>query len=286
MRPETLNHLKSARQLLGHCAREIEAKQNAGQMPQNRGKELRLALGTARDWLRWASALEDLRFSTKSERNSSRRNGLTECVRFTQMWAATNALFARDEVMNFAGLATSQSELVRFRRLYEAATLQPQFEHDRIEALHEILGSQCNADGVTRKINKPDPRPIRKLPQPLFPIYVPNPKIAAHPKYKPEPVALLPTMWEVIDQKYSRPKDREIPRSIGQHIAEALDTGDWPQPDGPMIIYGARNWTVHGMLLTSFFRGSKAKYPAFIDNINLLLAAVLDGFGQHIFSKL
>jgi hypothetical protein len=82
-------------------------------------------------------------------------------------------------------------------------------------------------------------------------------------------------MWEVIDQKYTRAVDRT--RGLGKEISLALNAKTLPNPDGPTLIYGARNWAVHGMLLTSFFRGSKQKYLTFIDNITLLLSLTLRG---------
>ena len=92
-----------------------------------------------------------------------------------------------------------------------------------------------------------------------------------------------PTMWEVIDQKYSRTQDRA--QGIGKVIFVALAAGQLPTPDGPTLIYGARNWSVHGVLLTSFFRGSQQKYMTFIDNITLLLSAVLDGAARNLLNK-
>jgi hypothetical protein len=57
-----------------------------------------IGFGTARDWIRWAVSLRDLKFQ-RGEEKSSRKAGITEVVRFNQIWTAVNALFAKESIL-------------------------------------------------------------------------------------------------------------------------------------------------------------------------------------------
>ena len=271
-----------------HCASKISHRRSATGTAIGTDQIRIQAFGTAQDYIRWAVALEKLASSTLGESRSARSAGITESVRFIQLWTATNALYSRNQILQLVTNPHKDwGERKRFEELYAAARLVKSFEREVVDALTESLDIECNAIGIRRKIKKL--KPPRNAPgrvqRPYNPSYKRNPAIGTHPLYKPRKemsAVEYPTMWEVIDQKYSRPEDRQRPYSIGKTISEALAKGDWPRPTGPQLIYGARNWTVHGMLLTSFFRGSSAKYPAFIENIQLLLAAVLDRFARRV----
>jgi hypothetical protein len=87
------------------------------------------------------------------------------------------------------------------------------------------------------------------------------------------PAKAFYTMWEIIFYKYIVPAQRTF--GIGRTIATALNAGQTPKLDAPTIIYGARNWNVHGVLISSSFRGSRQKHLTFVESINLLLSEVL-----------
>lgn len=273
MKPETKNHLKQARRNLGKCASKIHARRTSA-CPLNQNEhEMVIGFGTAHDWVRWAFALEDLKFSTKSEGLSARSQGIVESVRFNQMWTAVNALFAKDSILSVASSPVPltpticSSELNRFDLIYRAANLNPSIEGPCVHNLNELLSMECQADGIVGVLTADG----------------------------------TPVMWEVIYHKYMRPEDKRRPlgrlintaiqnAQVAHAAADAAGTKRTAQPKpqvrGPDIIYAARNWAVHGMLLTSFFRGSQQKYITFIDNITLLLAAVLDGSARTLLPKL
>jgi hypothetical protein len=251
MKPETKVNLTHARSLFGDCAEKIVNRQPGGKHLLSADEmEMLIGLGAARDWIRWARALEDLNFSVRAERRSARAAGITESVRFNQMWTATNALFAKDSILKeMTAAALPFPELKRFELVYAFAKLDATTEAHCLKTIKDSLGMACRATGVTSVLGGSDP-----------------------------------TMWEVIDQKYSRPADRQ--RGLGKVIKTALLAGTIPNPSGPELIYGTRNWAVHGMLLTSFFRGSRQKYITFIDSITLLLSCVLKGAAEELKAKL
>jgi hypothetical protein len=244
MKPETETHLHLTIKNLAECARLIASKPK-GALPN---KELIISIGTSWDWLRWAAGLNDLHFVTNSTRNSARGQGVTESVRFMLMWTAANALFAHDPILALMAPNPSKlpkKELERFKLLHKFAAVDPAAEKTCVDLMHNLLSMECATNDVKAYL-----------------------------------VAGNPTMWEVIFYKYLRPEDQKC--GIGRVIAAALAKKSMPKTDGATIIYGARNWTVHGVLLTSFFRGSHRKYQTFMDAIQLLLAATLHGAAQNL----
>jgi hypothetical protein len=271
MKPDTKKNLDEARKNLGRCAAKVSARRTKSRPLTSTEKEVIIALGTARDWIRWAATLTDLKFSSKSESRSARLQGITESVRFNQLWTAANALFARDSVLAIAlsplSLPSSKklSEAKRFQLLYNFAGIEPCLQCSCLKNLNAVLSIECKADDLKGELKADG----------------------------------TPTMWEVIYSKYMRPEDRT--RTIGKLIGTAIEQAkaqngkvseadridqSLPSADGPTVIYAARNWAVHGMLLTSFFRGSKQKYITFIDNITLLLSAALEGAARNLLNKL
>jgi hypothetical protein len=242
MKGATRNNLRTARSLFCDCAQKLEATRLAGaQLPQLE-REMQVGFGLCADWQRWAGALDDISFSTRAEERSSRTQGLIETTRFTYIWTGINSLFSRDSILARAvapnALPNLTSELRRFRILYDFAQLPAALVAAEHTLLNNILGMQCQAEPLPGAPNKPS--------------------------Y---------TMWEVIFYKYIVPGQRNI--GIGGSIATALAAGNIPALDVPTIIYGARNWNVHGVLISSSFRGSKQKHLVFIESIILLLSEML-----------
>jgi hypothetical protein len=273
MKPETKTHLDEARRYLGKCAAKVSSRETSARPLSASEKEMVIGFGTARDWIVWASALEDLSFSTKATRNSARSQGITESVRFNQMWTATNALFAKDSILICAlspfllTNTVTKSELKRFEVLYKFASIDTQTEARCLDGINALLSMECQAEGVPAEFKADG----------------------------------TPTMWEVIYHKYLRPEDRARKSGIGNTItlklnaAKNLNVGvtkknridhALPAGDGPSLIYAARNWAVHGVLLTTFFRGSRQKYVTFIDNITMLLSMALAGMARNLHAKL
>lgn len=242
MKPAAKVNLQEARRKLGQCAGIVGRRDR----PTPEDRSLCVALGSGRDWVRWAVSMSDVTFADRRESESARKHGIVESVRFNQLWTATNALFAKDELLRLTTTgALRVDEAGRFATLYRFAAVDPALERNCVTTLHALLGTQCNAVGMGSVLGN-----------------------------------LYPTMWEIIDQKYAGAKDRK--RGIGKVISSALRRRVLPEPDAPTLIYGARNWAVHGMLLTSFFRGSKQQYITFIDNITLLLSATLRGTAENL----
>src|ERR1700678_3681053 len=177
MKPETEIHLKQARKNLGLCAARISKRRTAIRPLSADEREMIIGFGTAHDWVRWAFALDDLKFSTKSEALSARSQGIVESVRFNQMWTATNALFAKDSILTVVSspvpltAAIRASEIKRFDVIYKVAGLNPALEGTCVDTLNELLSMECKADGLVGVFTA-DGTPI---------------------------------MWEVIYEKYMRP---------------------------------------------------------------------------------
>jgi hypothetical protein len=235
------------------CAARLEQRRNAGAPLLSTDREMQIGFGICADWQRWSAAINEICFSERSEQRSSRTEGLTESTRFNYMWTGANALFSRNAILSLARhpnpLPSLRGEEDRFRILYDFAQIPGQLISDEEKLLNQLLSMECRA-------------------QPL----------------PGAPVQQSYTMWEVIYYKYTVGHDRR--RGIGASIGRALAAGTLPQLDAPKIIYGARNWNVHGVLLSSSFRGTRRKYVAFMNSVMLLLSEVLSRTAARLFPKI
>jgi len=84
-----------------------------------------------------------------------------------------------------------------------------------------------------------------------------------------------PTILEVIYFKYT--VTREQSRGVGRKLLRAAITGNYRHLDLPTLIYATRNWNIHGVLLSSSFRGTRKKFNVWIDTVNIALARILEG---------
>ena len=97
-----------------------------------------------------------------------------------------------------------------------------------------------------------------------------------HVQYFPwAPVNSPPTILEVIYFKYT--VAHEQTRGLGKKLFRAATTKNYHALDLPTLIYATRNWNIHGVLLSSSFRGTRKKFNIWIDTVNMGLARVLEG---------
>lgn len=236
------SELRTAVKELGQCAKQIAAKAPAPITPAY--AELQIGAGTASDWLAWASRLRELDFATSIKRGSPRARSYLESTRFTYAWTAANALFGRDEVLR--PVTTGKlptTELARFRAIYALACLTTAEESAYLAPLHATLELQ---------------RATKEFPW-----------------------AALPAV-RVIDLIYYKytPSGYKSKGPAARAIADvALGSKSVTSLDLPTLIYATRNWTIHGSLLDSSFRGAPQQYQLYITTITKSLALVTGRFG-------
>ncbi len=234
--------LRRALKELGACAKHIASKSPAPITATF--AELQIGVGTASDWIAWASRLRELDFATSIKRGSPRARSYLESTRFTYTWTAANALFGRDEVLRPVVSGTPPGgELARFRAIYALAALTSAEETAYLAPLHTTLS-------LTRVTN-------------AF------------------PWATLPAV-RVIDLIYYKytPSGYRTKGDAARAIANvATGKKTVSSLDLPTLIYATRNWTVHGALLDSSFRGAPQQYQLYITTITKSLADVLGRFG-------
>jgi len=209
-----------------------------------------VGLGICGDWLGWAT-LKRIDYATKHRNQSERAEALAEVTRFTFMWTAANAVFARPSLVSLfdRSIGAAPSEPVAFGAMYRASALDPSIERDHLKTLNQIVG------------------------------------MSQTPKQFPWLPAGAPiTVAHVIYYKYTT--DHEKQRGVGKKLATALSTGVYQPLDLPTLIYATRNWTVHGVLLSSSMRGTQKKFLIFMQTINDALIRVLDGAGSALLAKL
>jgi hypothetical protein len=226
---------------LGKCAQAVQAQAAPTGMTPLQYERL-IGLGIACDWVGWARHLLSISYSDRRRSASDRAYGLNELTRFTFMWTATNALFARSAIIELLDSTSDQraSELERFRVLFQHCGL-PTVDANTLElTLHSLLA---------------------------LPMYVRHfPWASVHTP---------PTILEVIYFKYT--VTREQSRGVGRKLLRAATTGNYRHLDLPTLIYATRNWNIHGVLLSSSFRGTRKKFNVWIDTVNIALARILEG---------
>jgi hypothetical protein len=84
-----------------------------------------------------------------------------------------------------------------------------------------------------------------------------------------------PTILEVIYFKYTVAQEQS--RGVGKKLLRAATTRNYRDLDLPTLIYATRNWNIHGVLISTSFRGTIKKFNVWINTINMALARVLEG---------
>lgn len=235
------NALRIAARSLGKCAKRAAAVSPKTQTAAH--AELQIGLGTAADWLNWASRLRGLDFSSSIKRGSPRSASYLESTRFTYAWTAANAIFSRNHVMRHLDKGKlPTSELDRFRLLYWHASIPLADEASFLAPLHSTLDS----------IRQPNQFPWASL-------------------------AAIRVI-DLIYHKYT--PDTYKGKGHAAKAVEAVVVGGNPVSslDLPTVIYAARNWTVHGSLVDSSFRGAPKQYQLFITTVTKALGAVIGGY--------
>lgn len=231
---------------LGQCAKAVAAHQTRGSLAATQIEQI-IGFGIASDWARWARLLESVKYSAQRRSTSNKELGLTELIRFTFMWTGANALFARPAIIRALSpsCGANAPELERFRVLYHSSRLSSAQQRHFESNLHSMLSSPVHVEGF--------PWPALNNP---------------------------PTLLEVIYFKYM--VDREQRMGLGRKLLRAAQTGSYTELDLPTLIYATRNWNIHGVLLSSSFRGQRKKFSAWVGLINLALATVLEGTAEAL----
>jgi hypothetical protein len=83
------------------------------------------------------------------------------------------------------------------------------------------------------------------------------------------------TTLDVIFFKYTVARQQKL--GVGKKLSQAITSKTYNHLNLPTLIYATRNWNIHGVLISSSFRGPSKKFNVWIDTINLALAKILEG---------
>ena len=234
--------LKSAYKNYGECAKSVTSRLG-GRDPNPTESELFIAFGIAVDWCRRASKLEPLTYNGKHLNRQKRSKGVTEIIRFNMVWSGMNALFARQSILDLLPTGPTNSELQRFRILFNHSGINAADVNANEKTLRNILSVPI----TTRIPGVPSGAPVTTLH-------------ALHYKYTPIEIQT---------------------RGVGKNIKRALDTQNYSSLDLPILIYSMRNWSVHGGIIDSSFR-NEDRFKLYIDTILKSLAMVHDGISAEL----
>jgi hypothetical protein len=240
--------LQSAVANLALCARALQSSRGSASLTIGQYEQV-IGIGTAFEWSRRAWLLSEIGFGTSRQQRNARKMGadeLCETTLFAYIWIALNAIFARPSLLGILDPAShaARSEIDRFRVVLNAAALSP----SEISAAHATLISVLN---LTVKADN-------------FP-WLPT---------------STPTVAQVIYYKYTSAEEQN--RGVGKRLGLAIAAGNLSTLDLATLIYAYRNWTVHGVTLSSSLRGSKARSKRYVDTINRASTQVLTGAAKKL----
>ncbi|VXD12946.1 hypothetical protein [Planktothrix paucivesiculata] len=236
MIPPHRDTLLQARKLYSQCANKVETTIEAQGLTPLLSTQI-IGIGVATEWIRRAAEMDNIHYMGKNLNKSKSSDLFVEILRFNFSWFALNAIFTRrDELLSLFGTPSDGSEYSAFHLLYTSA--MPPNAAARLETLHLLL----NAPIETR-----------------LPIETSLPITSYHS------VSTL----QAIYRKY-------LPSNIrgrtARAIQQAVQAGNANSLDMPTLLYGLRNWSVHGNTLHGCF----GSHPRFYEYTSLLQETLAD----------
>ncbi|MCL1495618.1 MAG: hypothetical protein M1G31_33460 [Pseudanabaena sp. Salubria-1] len=209
-----------------------------------------IGIGVAAEWLRRAAEMDNIHYIGKNLNKSKSSDLFIELLRFNFSWFALNAIFTRGELLSFFGSPTNRkSEYSAFNLLYTSATVAN--EAVRLQKLHLLLNTQITT----------------RLPS------TSNASIAT--------VSTVSTL-EAICLKYLPSNPHGV---TAKSIKQAVTAGNANSLDMPTLLYGFRNWSVHGNTLHGCF-GSHPRFYEYVSLLQETLADVHYGTATKLFTLL
>lgn len=191
-----------------------------------------IGVGIAADWVRRAAEMEDIEYLGDLLNESSRRASFVELLRYGFSWFGLNAIFSRPALLHLFGNPANNGEYDAFLVLYN---VRPVPNAPVLEAqLHRLLSAQTSP----RMPNVPSGTQVSTL-HAIYAKYIP----AGNIKGRTE-----------------------------KELRSAATSGNISALKLPTIIYGFRNWFVHGNALD----GSFGTRPGFLDYVGSLQQVLAD----------
>ena len=230
----------TARKLYSQCARRVETTIQAAPAFTARLSEQIVGLGVACDWVRRAAEMETISFLGDNLNDSSWQPSFVEMTRFGFAWYGINAIFSRKELLGLLGSCPDDSELERFRVLWNVAVA-------RLPSLSSAVPShEANLRSILAQSTTPRMPDIAK--------------------------GTTVTTLRAVITKYVPPESRTKGRAA-KAMQDAAATGNLSTLDLPILLYVFRNWAIHGNALHGSF-GSKPRFLAYVESLSDILADV------------
>ena len=227
--------LLQARKEYSKCAKALERGISTSGLTPGLSEGI-IGVGIALDWVRRAAEMEQITYIGENLNSSEHRQRFTEFIRFGFAWFGLNAIFSRPSLLTQVGTPSGPSEFARFRVLFDAGPIP---DAATIEAELRALLDTPTTPRLPRPPGMPSGTSVTTLR-------------AIHLKYVP----------------------------AGTHhgacaaaLASAANSGSAAALDLPTMLYGFRNWSVHGNALDGCF-GSHPRYVRYVQLLTTVLAEV------------
>lgn len=249
MMPQHRDTLLSARKAYSQCANKVEQLITNNGLTAIHSSQI-IGIGVATEWLRRASEMNNIDYMGNILNKSKTNDLFIELLRFNFSWFALNAIFARQELLDLFGTPSSNSEYSKFNLLYNVDILPN--TASRLQKLHQIL----NTPIITRL-------PVASNNNPVV-----NNSVST---------------LQAICLKYLPTSSQK--GITAQAIQTASQAGSANSLDMPTLLYGFRNWSVHGNTLHGCF-GSHPRFYEYVCILQETLAEVHYNAAIYINSKL
>lgn len=225
--------LFNARKIYSQCAKKVEQSITAQGLTPLLSTQV-IGIGVAAEWLRRAAEMDNIHYIGKNLNKSKSSDLFIELLRFNFSWFALNAIFTRSELLSLFGSPIKNGEYSEFELLYTSAIVAAN-EAVRLQQLHLLLNTQITT------------------------------RLPSTSNHSLSPVSTLKAIY----LKY-------LPSNIhgvtAKSIKQAVTAGNANSLDMPTLLYGFRNWSVHGNTLHGCF----GSHPRFYEYISLLQETLAD----------
>ena len=191
-----------------------------------------IGIGIALDWVRRAAEMEQISYIGKHLTESEHRDRFTEFIRYGFVWFGLNAIFSRQSLLTLVAVPTGAAEFDRFKVLLNA-------------------GPVTNSSAIERELRDLLDTPIT-------------------PRLPDIPTGTSVTTLNAITLKYIPSATRQGRPAAA--LAAAANSGSAALLDLPTMLYGFRNWSVHGNALDGCF----GSHPRFVRHVELLTTVLAE----------
>lgn len=238
--------LMNARKQYSKCASRVEHQIQTQGLNQVLSDRV-IGIGIAASWLRRASEMDRIQYVGKHLNQSEHCDRFTDFVRFGFVWFSLNAIYDRESILSLlANVSKGYNEFEKFELLFKVGLISSQ------AVIEDELRSLLDTNIATRTVGG---------------------------LQKPVPITTLSSIYS----KYI--PSGTVRGKAGKALFDAANKGCSSNVDLPIMLYGFRNWSLHGNAIDGCF-GSHVAFTRYQEILTTVLAQVHLNVSSELLRKL